>query len=197
MVVEHHHVHAKLRRFREGFETRGAAIHRHQQGGALPGQRLDGLRIGPIALEDAVGDMDDEGNAAGLQIARHQRAGTGAVHIIVAKDRDSLALLDGVGQTVEGGLHVLHHMGVGHERADCRIEISGDLLGRHPAPRQHARQQVGMAIKLGHGLRAALPLEIETVAPGAPGHGSLNIKEKSAGRWHGPVLARAGQAAKP
>ena len=141
--------------------------------------------------------MDDEGNAAGLQIARHQRAGTGAVHIVIAEDGDSLAFLYGVGQPVEGGLHVLHHMGVGHEGADRGVEPGGDLLGRHAAPGQHPGQQIGMAIELGHGLRAALPLEIETVAPGAPGHGSLNIKEKTAGRWHGPVLARAGQAAKP
>ena len=197
MVVEHHNVHAKLGRFREGFETRGAAIHRHQQGGALPGQRLDGLRIGPIALEDAVRNMDDEGNAAGLQIARHQRAGAGAVHVVIAEDGDGLALLDGVGQTVEGRLHVLHHMGVGHEGADGGVEISGDLLGRHAAPRQHPGQQIGMAVELGHGLRAALPFEIETIPPGAPGHGSLNIKKETAGRWHGPVLARAGQAAKP
>ena len=98
---------------------------------------------------------------------------------------------------MEGGLHVLHDMGGGHEGAEGGVERGGDLLGRNAALRQHPRQQIGMTVELGHGLRAALPLEIKTIPPGPPGHGSLNIKEKSAGRWHGPVLARAGQAAKP
>ena len=88
MMIDHDHRHAEPPRFGQRLEAGGAAIHRHQQRGALARKHADGLDIGAVALKDPVGNMDQRIEPAMAQVPRQQRRRGGAVDIVIAEDRD-------------------------------------------------------------------------------------------------------------
>ena len=77
-------------RFGQRLQAGGAAIDRHQQCRALAGERADRFDIGPVALENPVGNVDQRIEPAMAQIPGQQRRRGGAVDIVVAEDRDLL-----------------------------------------------------------------------------------------------------------
>ena len=75
----------------------GAAVDRDDQRCATADQFAHRLRVGPIAFEDAVGDVDLGRHVVMREEALEQRRRCGAVDVIVAEDRDALAAQDGIG----------------------------------------------------------------------------------------------------
>ena len=69
----------------------GAAIDRHQERRAARGERAHSLDIRAVALEQAVGDVDQRLDAGLAQEAREHRRGRCAVDVVVAEYRDGLA----------------------------------------------------------------------------------------------------------
>ena len=100
MMVDHHHVEAELARLRERLEARGPAIDGDEQSGALLGERADRFGVRAVALEQPVGDMDHRRQAAMAQEAREQCRRCRAIDVVVAEDRDRLAVLDRVGEAL-------------------------------------------------------------------------------------------------
>ena len=82
-----------------------------------PASARDRLAVRPIALEDAVRDVDQRIERRSAQKAARERRRRGAIHIIVAEDRDLLAAHDRVRDALRGRRHVGEHVGVGHQRA--------------------------------------------------------------------------------
>ena len=59
-----------------------------------------------IAFHQPVGDIGADGKAEPAQQPHEQRRRGCAVDVVIAKDRDGLALLDRVGEPRGGGVHV-------------------------------------------------------------------------------------------
>ena len=93
--------HAQPRRIGGGdaFHAGDAIVHRDQDVGVLAadGQR-DDFRGQAIAVFKTVGHQIIDGGAKGAQRAIADRAGGGAVGIIVGDDEEFLALRDGIGR---------------------------------------------------------------------------------------------------
>ena len=92
VMVDHDDRHAETFCFGERLDAGGAAIDGDEQRGALCGQRTHGFRVGPVALEDAVGNVDQRIKPAMAQMPGQQRRRGRAVDIVVAEDRDLLAV---------------------------------------------------------------------------------------------------------
>ena len=96
-MVDDDGVEAEPRGFRERLEAGGAAVDGDEQLCAALGERADRLDVRPVALEDAVGNVEQRIEAAAAQEAREQRRRGRAVDVVVAEDRDGFAALDRVG----------------------------------------------------------------------------------------------------
>ena len=130
MMVDHHHVEAELLGFVKRLLAGGAAVDRDQQARPLVGKRPDGVDVWTVTFEDSVRDMDDRIEAALAQIVREQRRRCRPVDVVVAENRDRLAVLRGVGQTRCRRLHVGELVRIGHQPPDGRIEKSLDVSRR-------------------------------------------------------------------
>src|SRR5260370_210528 len=69
MMVDHDRIEAELARLRERLGAHRAAVDRHQEARASRRERADCVYIGPIALEQPIGDVDDWGKPAMAQIS--------------------------------------------------------------------------------------------------------------------------------
>ena len=87
VMIDHDHRHPEPPRFGQRLETGGAAIHRHQQRGALAREHPDRLGVGTVAFKNAIGNMDQRVEPAMPQVPRQQRRRGCAVDIVVAEDR--------------------------------------------------------------------------------------------------------------
>ena len=120
-----------------------------------------------------------KGHAAGAEKAGEERGGAGAVDVVIAENGDRLRLFDRAHQTIDRRLHVLQTVGIGHQGADRRIEKGGAVVGTDAARRDHAGEQIGMAMTLSDGERARVALAVEAVAPGLSEHGFLDAEEEA------------------
>ena len=103
------------------------------------------------------------------QIALQHRRRTGAIDIIIAKDRDALAGHDGMRDTRAGPLHIGEGCWIGQQVADRRVQETLRRLAGHTPARKHACHDVGDAMILRNGeCRHLLPL-VEPMLPGKPG----------------------------
>ena len=125
--------------------------------------------------------MDDGVEPAAAQIAGEQRRGSGAIDVVIAEDRDALAVDRGMHKSRARRRHIGEYMRIGHQRADAGIEIAGDRVGLDAAPREYPRQQFRHAGALHDGKRARLPALVEAIAPGAPGRGFLHAEKEAFG----------------
>lgn len=189
MMVEDDDVEPERAGAGDDFVRGHAAIDGDEQVRAGRAQFLDGFGIRAIALENAVGNAYETGNAAGVKEARQQRGRTGAVDIVIAENRHGLAVRDSARETFDGGVHVLQDRRIGHERAQGRIEIGRRLVDAHAPARQHARQNVRHAVALNDGQRALLAGYIEARAPGTPERRTFDVEEEAKiGVRHAEIL---------
>ena len=165
VMVDDDHGHAELARFGQRLEAGGAAIDRDQQRGALGRELAHRLDIGPVAFEDAVGNVDQRIEPAMAQMPGQQRRRGRAVDVVVAEDRDLLAARGRVGDALRGGLHLRHGVGIGHQLADGRIEKILDRVELDIAAGQHPRQHFRQLIALRDRQRPRRAARIEPVAP--------------------------------
>ncbi len=192
VMIEHHHVKAERARLRQGLDAHRAAIDRDQKRRAALREIADRIDVRSVALEDTVGNMQQRIEAAGAQIARQQRRGGRAVHIVVAEDRHaSRRAVTASRDPRRGLLHRRQDIRVRHQVPDSRIEIGLHRVRLHAPPRQHPRQQFGHRMALGDGERLRAAALVQPVAPGAAAGGTLDAQERTPLR---PVVARAGIA---
>jgi hypothetical protein len=134
VVVEDDGALAEAARLGERLVARRAAIHRDEEARAPRRERPDRLHVGAVPFRDAVGDVDLVVDAAVPQIPPEQRRGAGAVHVVIAEDRDPLTAGHRVGEAGGGPVHVLDGEGIGQEVAQLRREERGHLGQATPRP---------------------------------------------------------------
>ncbi len=164
-MIDHDHRHSQPPRFRERLKTGGAAIHRHQQRGALARQHAHRFDIGPVALENPVGNMNQRIQPAVTQMPGQQGRRGGAVDIVVAEDRDLFASGGRIRDALGGGFHLRHGVGIGQQLADGGIEKVLDSVDPDIASRQYPRQHFRQLITLRNRQRPRRPPRIKPVAP--------------------------------
>ena len=165
VMVDDDHGHAELARLRQRLEAGGAAIDGHQQRRALGCETAHRLDIGPVAFEDAVGNVDQRIEPAMAQMPGQQRRRGGAVDVVIAEDRDLLTACGRVRNAPRRRFHLRHGVGIGHQFADGRIEEVLDLVDPDVAARQHARQHLRQLVALRNRQRPRRAPCIEPVAP--------------------------------
>lgn len=178
MMVDHDDGHAETFCFGERLDAGGAAIDGDEQRGALFGQRTHGFRVGPVALEDAVGNVDQRVKPAMAQMPGQQRRRGRAVDIVVAENRDLLAVPCGIRDPLRGGLHLRHRERVRQKLAYGWIEEICDGVAVDTAARQHPRQQLGQLVALHDGERLRRTARIQPVAPKLVGERARHPQER-------------------
>ena len=178
VMVDHHDIDAKRPGLGERFEAGGATVDRHDQAGALPGQRAQRFRVRPVALEQAIGDIDQRVEPLMAQEARQQRRRRCAVDIVIAEDGNALAGHDRIGDARRGGLHVGHHGRVGHQRPEARRQELRRLVHADTAPRQDARHDIGDLVSLGDGKRHIAGRAIQPLEPAAAAKRALDAEKR-------------------
>ncbi len=182
MVIDDDDVHAERARLAQRLNAGGAAIDGHQQRGAALRERAHGFDIRAIALEQAIGNVDDGIDAAEAQVARQQRRRGRAVHIVVAENRDEFVADDGVSQAFRRLRHAGEHMRIGHQPLDGGIKERLDRIELDVAAGEDARQQLRNVVALRNRQRPRRAALIETIAPGAAGRRAFHAEEKAVGR---------------
>jgi hypothetical protein len=155
VVVDHDDLEPRSGGFGHGRERGHARVDRDDQPAAACRQTGEHRRVRPVALGQAIGNLDGGGGADGVQIAGEQRAGCGAVDVEVAEDADRLAGRDRVGEPCDGAVHVEQVRRVRQHGAQARRQERLHLLQPYAAPGQHAaedlRQPVTLADRGGEG----------------------------------------------
>ena len=118
MVVDHDDVGAQGACDGKRVDAGRAAVDGDDELGAVIDKRLDGLRIGAIALGHAVGDVNARVEPVRLQEALEQCGRARAIHVVVAEDGNRLATPDRVGKPGRSLVHVAQGARVGHQRLD-------------------------------------------------------------------------------
>ena len=102
VVVGHQHLQAQRFGMRHAFHAGDAVVHRDQHFGALGFDAVGNRSRQAIAVHHAVGyQIADVLRAQQFQATQGQRAGGGAVAVVIGHDAQALALGDGVSQ--QGG----------------------------------------------------------------------------------------------
>ncbi len=157
VVVDDEHIGSGSARCFERFMAGRAAIDGDDQRRTIGGELLHGGWVWSVAFEDAIWNIDFWIETEMVEEAVHQRRGCGTVHIVIAEDGDLLALFDRVGNALCGVLAIRQRVGIGHQRANCRIEKSKRVIHADIAACQHAGDQLRYTMDLRHGERTVLP----------------------------------------
>ena len=113
VMIQHHHISAAFRGGQSG--PRGnAAIHANNQRSAAITKCGNRRRIRPIAFLDAIRHVRCDLAAKITQKPRHQRAGAGAIHIIITEYRDMLTAAHRNRDTIRRRFHIRQARRVRH-----------------------------------------------------------------------------------
>ena len=141
VVVDDDHVEPGRAGLLQRLERLRSAIDAHRDARAARLELDQRLARRPIALHQPVWDIDDRLGAEPAEQQHQQRGAGRAIDVIVAEDRDRLALLDGVGEALGALVHVLEAARVGQEVADLRLAMPRQILARHSAGEQQLVDQ--------------------------------------------------------
>ncbi len=177
----------------QGDVARRAAIDADEQARALLAQHLDRGDVRAVALENAVGDVDETRTARRIEKAREQRRRTGAVDVVIAENRHRLAPLDRMNEPRHRRFHSLQRERLGHQRANRRVEILNGALVGDAAPGKHARKDIGMAVRLRDGERPRFAGDVEPRPPRPAQRGGRYAEDEAILR--GPQSRLAGTLA--
>ena len=120
MVVGNDQVHAQRSRKVGFFHGRDAVIHRHDESAALVVHGLNGVFGQAVAVPLAAGQHTLDGRAHALEMLVQQGGSGHAVHIVITKNRDGLAVVDGLPDALAGGVHIGQQGGVGKRLLPCQ-----------------------------------------------------------------------------
>ena len=166
VVIDHDHLQAALGGERQRLEGGGAAVERDHQPAALRGEALERLRIGAVALEQAIGHVDDGLAADRLQIAREQRQRGRAVDVVVAEQAHRLARDDRIGQPLDRAVEVVQMRGVGQGLAQPRLDEGRHAVEREAAAGQDPADHLGQLAALADGERQRWRRDRASAKPG-------------------------------
>jgi hypothetical protein len=186
VMIDHDYVETELARLRERLVTGGAAIDRDQKRCTLRSERADRLRVRPVALEQAVGNVDKGMEPAMTQISPQRRRRRGAIDVVVAEDRDRLAARDGIGEPRRRVPHAGERVRVRHQRPHRRIEEACHRVHLDSAAGEDARQKLRhVVVPLRDRKRSRCGPLVQPVAPGAPASRAFHAEKEASRRADG------------
>ena len=150
VVIDDEDVGAETPRQRQRFVACRTAIDRDDQPGALGDQCLDGTGVRPIALKQAIRDVNPRRRFVVRQKPRHQCRRAGSVNVIVAKNRNGLPAFNRIGEARCGLVHVTQMAWIRHQRFERRIEERRHIVEPDAAGGEHATHQLRQAVALGY-----------------------------------------------
>src|SRR5690606_31823851 len=161
---EDDHIEARLARRRQRLEGQRAAIDGDHKAHPLLPELEEGRNVRAVALDQAVGDIGAKIRAHGGEEAAEDGGGGRPVHVIVAEDRDLLAVADGGGDAFRRPVHVAENVRIGHEGAEAGGEIVRRPLDIDAAPGKQPGHHVREPVSLHE--RGDYPLRRGAEAPG-------------------------------
>ncbi len=138
MVIDHDDVEAGAGGGGERRMGGDAAIDGDDDAGALFLQLQQRRFVRPVAFALPIRNIRDAAAAGRGNEPAQQRRGGRAVDIVVAEDRNGLAALDGLDETLNRAVHILEHRGIGQHFAQRRRQELLRVVKRDVARRQHA-----------------------------------------------------------
>lgn len=114
-----------LCRFRRG-EGADSGIHADNQADTFPGCRFEDLSLHSVAFTKAVRDVKTGSASESLDCSFQQHNGRGAIHVIVAVDKDRLLSGDGALNSLDCGAHAEHEIRV-VQMVKAGVEESGGV----------------------------------------------------------------------
>ena len=152
MVVGDDQIHAQRSRKVGFFHGRDAVIHRHDKGAALVVHGLDGVFRQAVAVPLAAGQHTLDSRAHALEVLVQQGGGGHAVHIVIAKNSDGLAVVDGLPDALTSGVHVGQQGGVGKFLLPCQQGQRFCWICNAPGGKDARQQGVFLLLRSQHGL---------------------------------------------
>ena len=152
MVVGDDQIHAQRSRKVGFLHGRDAVVHRHDEGTALVVHGLDGVFRKAVAVPLAAGQHTLDSRAHALEMLVQQGGGGHAVHIVIAEDRDGLAVVDGLPDALTGGVHIGQQRGVGKLFLPCQQGQRFGGVGDAPGGKNARQQGVFLLLRSQHGL---------------------------------------------
>ena len=185
MMVDHQHVETEPLCLSQRLDAGGAAIDRDQQRCAFAGERTHRLHVRPIAFEDAIGNVDQRIEAGMAQVPGEQCCRRRAVDIVVAEDRDALALDRSVGDALRRRFHIRQRERIRHQLAHGRIEEIGDRIELDATAGENAREHFRQLMPLRDRQRARSGAHVEPVAPDLSRGRACDAQERQPVVHHG------------
>ena len=152
MVVGNDQIHAQRSRKLGFLHGRDAVVHRHDEGAALVVHGLDGVFGQAVAVPLAAGQHTLDGRAHALEVLIQQGSGGHTVHIVIAKDCDGLAVVDGLPDALTGGVHIGQQGGVGKLLLPCQQGQRFGGVGDAPGGKDARQQSVFLLLRRQHSL---------------------------------------------
>ena len=177
MMVEDDHIEPEVARGGERLEAGRAAIDGDDQRRSRRGELAERFGVRAIALEDAVGNVEDRVAALVAEEPREKRHRGRPVDVIVAEDRNRRAGNDGVGDARRRPVHVGQDRRVGHQHLQRRGQERRRGIGVDAAAGKHPRDDVGNAVPLGDGERGIGAGAIQPVDPAPAGQRTRHAEE--------------------
>ncbi len=200
VMVDDEHVGAEILRPLKRLEARRAAIDGDDETRAFPHEKLDRRRVGPIALRNAIGNVDAVGRVVVSEEAREQCRGARAVDVIVAEDGNRFPLFDCIREAPDELVHIGEARRIGHQRFQCRIEKHGNVVLGNAARGQHAPQEFGQPMCLADGERELCLAGVEMLPPHESSRGLRHAEECRCRRFRSldiPPLPQSPHAPNP
>ena len=113
---------------------------------------LDGVFGQAVAVPLAAGQHTLDGRAHALEVLIQQGGGGHAVHIVIAKNRDGLAVVDGLPDALTGGVHIRQQRRVGKFLLPCQQGQRFGRVGDAPGGKNARQQGVFLLLGSQHGL---------------------------------------------
>ena len=152
MVVGDDQVHTQRSRKVGLLHGRDAVIHRHDESAAFVVHGLDGVFGQAVAVPLAAGQHTLDGRAHALEVLVQQGGGGHAVHIVIAKNRDGLAVVNGLPDALTSGVHVGQQGRVGKFLLPCQQSQRLGGVGDAPGGKDARQQGVFLLLRSQHGL---------------------------------------------
>ena len=152
MVVSDDQIHAQRSRKVGFLHGRDAVVHCHDEGTALVVHGLDGVFRKAVAVPLAAGQHTLDGRTHALEVLVQQGGGGHAVHIVIAEHGDGLAVVDGLPDTLTGGVHIGQQGGVGKFLLPCQQGQRFGGVGDAPGGKDARQQGVFLLLRSQHGL---------------------------------------------
>ena len=152
VVVGNDQVHAQRSRKVGFLHGRDAVIHRHDKGAALVVHGLDGVFGQAVAVPLAAGQHTLDSRAHALEMLVQQGGGGHAVHIVIAKNSDGLAVINSLPDALTGGVHIRQQGGVGKFLLPCQQGQRFGGVGDAPGSKDARQQGVFLLLRSQHGL---------------------------------------------